>query len=137
MERTLQHHALCNTVIERVDRLQYIPDEIKTRGALHGVDLPPLRCYLQLLQVYAALSNQNSGAPGWYGIIMRDRVAFELLPRSSVRQSLQSIENRINKAQALLEDNTIKIEGSNAINWLGWRREALLLLAQTALWSGN
>lgn len=129
--------TLCNTVIERVDEVQaHTDEEIKTRDALHGaVLLLSARCYLQLLQVYAAAPNQNSGLEA-DGIVLRDRVAFELLPRSSVRQSLQAIENRINKALALLKDNTIKIEGSNAINWLGYDA-GLLLLAQTALWSGN
>lgn len=129
--------ALCNTAIERVHEVKVSTEaDRKKRDALIGsILLLSARCYLQLLQVYAAAPTDNEGleAPG---VVLRDRVAFELLPRSSVAHSLQAIESRIERALALLKDNAISIEGSDAINWLGYDA-GLLLLAQTALWGGN
>lgn len=128
--------ALCNTVLERVNEVEVAKDtERRTRDALQGsLLLLSARCYLQLLQVYAAAPSRNEGMES-PGVVLRDRVAFELLPRSSVKQTLQAIETRIEKALQLLQDNPINIEGSEAINWLGYDA-GLLLSAQTELWGG-
>lgn len=129
--------ALCNTVIERSAEVEASTiAEQKKRDALLGTTLLlSARCYLQLLQVFAAAPTDNAALES-PGVVLRNKVDFELLPRSSVAQSLQEIEARIERALQLLDNNPVAIEGSEAINWLGYDA-GLLLLAQAALWGGN
>lgn len=128
---------LCNTVLERVkDVTASTGAERLQRNALQGsVMLLKARCYLQLLQIFAAAP--TGGDFSGEGIILRDKVVFELRPRSSVEKSLRAIETLISEALELLKNNPVTTEGQgSSINWLDYHA-GLLLQAQTALWKND
>lgn len=128
---------LCNTILERVDDIAASSEsDRKQRDALQGtVLLLKARCYLQLLQVFSAAPRDGDLAGD--GIVLRDRVAFEMQPRSSIEASLNAILSLIDQALPLLKDNGVVSENpSNAINWLNYPA-GLLLKAQTALWKSD
>lgn len=128
---------LCNAVLERVDDIAASSEsDRKQRDALQGtVLLLKARCYLQLLQVFSAAPRDGDLAGD--GIVLRDRVAFEMQPRSSIEASLNAILSLIDRALPLLKGNEVEPENSsNAINWLNYPA-GLLLKAQTALWKSD
>lgn len=128
---------LCNAVLERVDDIAASSgSDCKQRDALQGtVLLLKARCYLQLLQVFSAAPKDGDLAGD--GIVLRDRVAFEMQPRSSIEASLNAILSLIDQALPLLKDNGVESENpSNPINWLNYPA-GLLLKAQTALWKSD
>ena len=128
---------LCNAVLKRVDDIAASSEsDRKQRDALQGtVLLLKARCYLQLLQVFSA-APMNGDLAG-DGIVLRDRVAFEMQPRSSIEASLNAILSLIDQALPLLKDNEVVSENpSNPINWLNYPA-GLLLKAQTALWKSD
>lgn len=128
---------LCNAVLERVDDIAASSEsDRKQRDALQGtVLLLKARCYLQLLQVFSAALRDGDLAGD--GIVLRDRVAFEMQPRSSIEASLNATLSLIDQALPLLKDNEVVSETpSNPINWLNYPA-GLLLKAQTALWKSD
>lgn len=118
-----------NALLERLPAVKTKDDiEAKVLGGLKAEALTlKAYCYLQLLRLYGP--DEAKGHEEDPGIILKDEVRMQTLPRSSVRGCVAEIRRLLTEASAAERVET-------ADHWL-LRDASLALLAELELYAGN
>lgn len=117
-----------NTLIERIPAIAITSDSDRAAVANLKAEAYTLKayCYFQLLRLFASDPAEGLDADG---IILKDKVIMETLPRSSVGDCIAEIRRLLN--EALAEGSTI-----SSPSWLT-ADATRLLLSEVELYAGN
>lgn len=123
------YYASINTVNALLERV----DKINANSTEEGQLLKQIKseakilkayCYFRLLQLFAA---DYGDGPDLDGIVLKDKVALEFLPRSSIAQCVTAI-------QTLLKEALADAPEQEDVCWLA-KNSAYYLLAEVALYA--
>lgn len=120
--------ASCNTLLERVEKIEVTNDNDKFSKTAIISEAKTLKalCYFKLLQLYAPAYDRNPQADG---IILTDKVGLKFPKRSSIATCTDSI-------RALLTQATGVNNVPTANGWLS-RKAAIYLQAEVELYAEN
>lgn len=117
-----------NTLVERIPSVKIRNDKEKAEMESVTAEALTLKayCYFQLLRLFADLPEKGLDKPG---IVLKDKVTMENLPRSTIGRCIEEIRD-------LLEEAEGKRANSGGIAWMN-TEAASLLRAELELYAGN
>ncbi|MCM1108349.1 MAG: RagB/SusD family nutrient uptake outer membrane protein [Clostridium sp.] len=120
--------ATLNALLERLPAIPATSDEARRQIEQIEAEAKVLKayCYFDLLRLFGSDYRDGKDLPG---ILMKDRVELQFLPRTSVEGCVEGIRRLLQEASAVMQ-------AADTPYWLG-REACLYLQAEVELYTGN